>query len=477
MESDRAFGLAILQKLDEQMDERGRQFREAGVAGLAAYRRKTKREMPRTVLIVDEFQELFSREDRIAQDAASLLDRLVRQGRAFGMHAVLGSQSLSGAAQLARGTLGQMAVRVALACNEADSQLILSDDNPAAGTLVRPGEAIHNDRGGDAEANKRFQVAWLPEEEQADVLAGIRERAEARAGGEEVPEPVVFEGGAAADLADNAELRRLAAAGPPAEGAREPVVWVGEPIALTGPVSVTFERVRGGHVAVAGGGEGDRRDLLLTVAAGLAPQFPAEAEPGGLPPLFAVLGTGGAGLDERLVALGPAGSRAVGGARAGEALAAFHAELIEREEAGDEGRPAAVLALLGLERIRGLEPEEESFSMPSFDDEPEEDAPPAGPSPAAALAALAERGAAAGLHLLVLADGAGTLESTLGRGGLRGFHAKVLFQMSSNDSASLTDTTEAAGLGPLRGLVFREDRATSTPFRPYRPPAPRTATA
>ena len=88
-----------------------------------------------------------------------------------------------------------------------------------------------------------------------------------------------------------------------------------------------------------------------------------------------------------------------------------------------------------------------------------------------AVAALVERGGAVGLHLIVLADGAGPLEATLGRNGLRNFHHRVLFQMSSNDSAALTDTTEAAGLGSLRGLLFREDRGTAVPFRPYRAPA------
>ena len=233
---------------------------------------------------------------------------------------------------------------------------------------------------------------------------------------------------------------------------------------------------------MAGGGEADRRDLLLAVAAGLAPQHPGSpgatpeedalgdsgASGGGLPPLWAVLGSSEPGLAERLEAAGPAGARAVGAARAGDALAAFHAELLAREgaEAADPP-PARVLALLGLERIRGLEPEEETFSMPSFDDNDdpgEEEA--AAVSPAAALAALAERGAAVGLHLLAFADGAASLEAVLGRGGLRGFHHRVLFQLSSNDSAALTDATDAAGLGPRRGLLFREDRATSTPFRP-----------
>ena len=119
--------------------------------------------MPRTMLIVDEFQEFFVEDDRISQDAALLLDRLVRQGRAFGIHVLLGSQTLAGTYSLARSTLGQMAVRIALQCSEADAHLILSEDNSAARLLSRPGEAIYNDSNGLIEGNHPFQVVWLPD--------------------------------------------------------------------------------------------------------------------------------------------------------------------------------------------------------------------------------------------------------------------------------------------------------------------------
>ena len=84
------------------------------------------------MLVVDEFQEFFIEDDKIAQEASQLLDRLVRQGRAFGIHVQLGSQTLGGACSLARSTLGQMAVRIALQCGEGDAHLILSDENSAA---------------------------------------------------------------------------------------------------------------------------------------------------------------------------------------------------------------------------------------------------------------------------------------------------------------------------------------------------------
>src|SRR5579885_1612608 len=123
-------------------------FEKAGGAG----------PLPRCLLIIDEFQEFFTEEDRIAQDAAMLLDRLVRQGRAFGIHVLLGSQTLGGAYSLARSTIGQMAVRIALQCSETDAHMILADDNPAARLLTRPGEAIYNDANGMIEGNDFFQV-------------------------------------------------------------------------------------------------------------------------------------------------------------------------------------------------------------------------------------------------------------------------------------------------------------------------------
>ena len=125
------------------------------------------------LLIVDEFQEFFVEDDKIAQEAALLLDRLVRQGRAFGIHVLLGSQTLGGAYSLARSTIGQMAVRIALQCSEADAHLILSEDNSAARLLSRPGEAIYNDANGLVEGNNLFQVVWLSDDQRDNYLDQI----------------------------------------------------------------------------------------------------------------------------------------------------------------------------------------------------------------------------------------------------------------------------------------------------------------
>ncbi len=139
VESDREFGLSLLNRLDLELARRGELFRKAGVQDLISYRQtSTPQVVPRTLLIIDEFQEFFTEDDKLAQEAALLIERLVRQGRAFGMHVLLGSQTIGGAGGLPRAVLGQFAVRIALQTTEADSQLILGDNNSAARLLSRP---------------------------------------------------------------------------------------------------------------------------------------------------------------------------------------------------------------------------------------------------------------------------------------------------------------------------------------------------
>jgi hypothetical protein len=118
-----------LGRIFDELKRRGELYRKLGAQDLAGYKKAGGTEpMPRSMLIIDEFQEFFVEDDSVAQGAALLLDRIVRQGRAFGIHVFLGSQTLGGAYTLARTTLGQMVIRIALQCNEADAALACHGD-------------------------------------------------------------------------------------------------------------------------------------------------------------------------------------------------------------------------------------------------------------------------------------------------------------------------------------------------------------
>src|SRR5205814_6747266 len=191
-----------------ELTRRGELFRQAGAQNLAGYRAPPDRlPLPRVLLVVDEFQEFFVEDDRLAQEAARLLDRLVRQGRAFGLHVLLGSQTLGGANTLARSTIDQMAVRIALQCSEVDAHLILSEDNSAARLLSRPGEAIYNDANGLVEGNNPFQIVWLADDRREEYLKRIQEMVVERSLGS-AREQIVFEGNAPSDVAKNHFLQQ-----------------------------------------------------------------------------------------------------------------------------------------------------------------------------------------------------------------------------------------------------------------------------
>src|SRR5215216_6433397 len=202
IESDREFGLSVLQRVDEELRVRGELFRQSGVLDLAGYRAANPdKSMPRCLLVIDEFQEFFVEDDRIAQTANVLLDRIVRQGRAFGIHVLLGSQTLGGAYTLARATMGQMVIRIALQCNEADAYLIMDENNAAPRLLSRPGEGIYNDMAGASEGNSPFQAVWLADNERDTWLQRVRELADQSA--TRYSGPIVFEGNVPADIREN----------------------------------------------------------------------------------------------------------------------------------------------------------------------------------------------------------------------------------------------------------------------------------
>ncbi len=149
---------------------------------------------------MDEFQEFFVEDDKIAQEAAQLLDRLVRQGRAFGIHVLLGSQTLGGAYSLARSTIDQMAVRIALAMQRSGRPPDSQQGQLGARLLSRPGEAIYNAASGLLEGNHLFQVVWLSDEQRDDGLAKVRTLAEER---HVKTHQIVFEGTAPSDIVNN----------------------------------------------------------------------------------------------------------------------------------------------------------------------------------------------------------------------------------------------------------------------------------
>ena len=175
IESERDIGLAVLKHIEHIREERANIYKEAGdCKDITAYRNNNPdARMPRILLIIDEYQKLFEKADHIGLEAAEILENIVRQGRACGIHVILASQTISGAAALLGRTnniYSQFPIRIALQNSLTESYATFVQGNDGAAKLRVRGEAILNQNYGEISSNQRFTVAYA----EPDALKILR---------------------------------------------------------------------------------------------------------------------------------------------------------------------------------------------------------------------------------------------------------------------------------------------------------------
>jgi len=273
IDSEREFGLSVLEGLLKEKTEREAKFKAAEVKDISTYR-KDGAMMSRVLLLVDEFQKFFESTDRVASRARAALDDLARVGRSFGIHVILASQSISVSAggELETGTLNQFGMRIALSMNESDSRRILSKDNDAAKYLTRAGEAIFNAKNGLVEGNVKFQVAHIDDAEVAERFRLINQQAEGKR-----RKPRVFEGNRAATIRDNEKLVSAIVDGPPL-GRRYVAVYLGEPAQISEDHTfVKMRRQSGDNLLCLGQHDDTMFSIFATAVTSWAVHQPAQS--------------------------------------------------------------------------------------------------------------------------------------------------------------------------------------------------------
>ena len=480
IESDREFGVSVLERLDAILKERGDLFRDVGVQDLAGFRNaRPSVEMPRILLVVDEFQEFFVEDDKHSQTAALMLDRLVRQGRAFGIHVLLGSQTLGGAYSLARSTLGQMAVRIALQCSESDAHLILSEDNTAARLLTRPGEAIYNDANGMLEGNHPFQIAWLEDDRRDFHLGRVQTLTESRH--VQMPPAIVFEGNIPADPRRNVDLSQLIDTPVWDTPLRERGAWLGEAVAIKDPTAIVFHSQGGQNLLVVGQSDLATVGLMAASIVSLACQVrPAEGsdvrgqesendEGAKSVPQFVILdGNFGGTSTETWKELQSALPHAV---QVGEprdtpaVLAMLAAEVTRREQSGSRDDTPIFVVIFNLGRFRDLKKSDDDMGFSFGGGEKKV-------STSKQFTDVLKNGPSFGIHTLIWSDTYNNVSRWFSSQTLREFELRIVFQLSASDSSNLIDSPLASKLGPNRAILHSVDQGTNEKFRPYGPPTP-----
>lgn len=170
-ESDPFFGLKTLEYVNEEIKKRGTIFKQVGVSNITDFRSQSKDQMPRWVIIIDEFQRMFQ-DTSISSKVERLFDDLNRRGRAFGIHFILATQSIYDL-NMTPATLSQLSVRVCLKISEMDASKILHVDNLIPSTFDRPGMCIYNNNNGLLDSNSQMQVPFIPSSKIKNIISQL----------------------------------------------------------------------------------------------------------------------------------------------------------------------------------------------------------------------------------------------------------------------------------------------------------------
>ncbi len=154
------YGMSFLSWLCKEMQERANLFKQFNVKDLSDYRKHG--EMPRLIVVIDEFQVLFSDSSTKEKERAErYLTTILKKGRSYGVHLILATQTMHGT-DINRSLMAQIANRIALAMDAEDSSSILSDD--VACELTPRIEGIFNNNGGHKKYHTKMSIPKAPDD-------------------------------------------------------------------------------------------------------------------------------------------------------------------------------------------------------------------------------------------------------------------------------------------------------------------------
>jgi hypothetical protein len=451
IQSEREFALSVLQGMEKELEVRGNLFRSIGVQNIKEYRTKnSKAILPRIVLLVDEFQDFFTPDDLIASQISTLLDNLVRKGRAFGIHIILSSQALAGST-IPRVTADQMAIRIALVCTDADSRFILGDDNPEAKLLSRPGEAIYNDSNGLIEGNSRFQSFYLNENLLSDYISKVKQQYKySQPNGDQI----VFEGNQLAHMHSNKELRNEFQRSAKQNQYDHIKVWFGEPVELKPHTSFTFQRQSRSNLLIIGQNEEYASSLIAATIIGIHSQLNADHFnmhiinlSKGNTKWYTLIDSFPSFLNNKIVLYN---NRQVE-----DIVETLYNQTEERDIMSNEQGKPIFLIIIGLHRARCFR-SEDGFSLSQSSEN---------------LINILKNGPDLGIHTICWCDTFRKFESTLERN-VSEFDYRIALQMNMDESNGLIDSPIASKLGNCYALLYdEENNGLVEKFRPYSLPS------
>lgn len=450
--SEREFSTAVLQSLDKEIQRRAELMKQrtAGKANITEYRAATGEALPRIVLFMDEFHELFEDDDALGQAAFDAFSNIVRQGPFAGVHIVVASQTLSSMPAMDRGTLTLLPMRVAFMCNEADADLVMGDQNREVRALSQQGEGILNAARGESSHNQPFRGMYIPADERNKLLGKLSAKAHTEG---LVRRPRVFDGDNFAPRPDH----RISSGNARLDFA------IGEPLSLEDTDGITLRRGRAGNILLLGASVQDDAPDRAVDAALQSCIVDAAARRMDVSVIDFIADTGEGDDTIDLKAL--SADMAISYRRASalhEALEDLSAEVEARRAAAEYDGAPRLLILNGLQRAFDISPEDPYAHS--------DDITTSKQDVARMLASVIREGPELGCHVVVVVDQLSQFEARLGRDMLKEFDWRVLGSgLRPSDIAALTESHTEPLVSRHQLLLVDHARGRRRRVRAYLP--------
>lgn len=442
--SEREFSLAVLMSIQAKIKERAELIKShgGGLSNITEYRTATGDVLPRILVVVDEFHELFEEADTIGLEAFAAFSDIVRMGPFSGVHIVVASQTLSSMPAMDRQTLILLPQRVAFMCNEYDAEIVMGDTNKATRMLSKTGEGIFNPSRGDESKNQPFKGLYVGPDQRNGLLRALRQKADAMGWARQ---PRVFDGDAVVDRPPQAELKK--------PGGRF-TVPVGEPFTLAASETLVLPRTRGGNLLLVGDREGDDIPDLSLRGVVHSVLLAAQAQGASSTTIDFV---GDEEVDDGQTVLDvarAAGSRYLRAASLGTVLQETAAIVAARTTDGNYRDSTQLLVLFGLQRAFSLTPYD-PYGMDTSDE----------PSLTQALRTIMVSGPEVGVHVVVDADRSHSVESRLGTDLVQEFMIRVAGSAADSKDVAFVSGSYGESAPPRLGQLLIGDHFKGTARR------------
>lgn len=172
--ADERITYEVIRELKEKMEQRQKMLATAGASDVDEYNKMSAdKHISQIILVADECQTLFdAKNNKLQREMIATIALIAQQGRAYGVHLLLATQSLSNAPLLGASILNQIGEHYILPCLPADAQKLVPDherkDTEAVVSQMEKGKGQCYYQGADGKF--LFTFNYIPKGEVQDSL-------------------------------------------------------------------------------------------------------------------------------------------------------------------------------------------------------------------------------------------------------------------------------------------------------------------